>query len=231
MAASLTDFTNLNLTGSWGTEVSGPPPSERIGPGPFPSFYSLDEWVPLVRALRSLTSLWKAQTTAGAAEPNHHIYELNFGVPDDFQRASLGLDAVEMLFRIRVDNAGGIRVEVNTGTDADPTWVTKLLLDFATSFLVSNLTGGLIISGGGLAVTGDISVATEGDKIILDSDKDTYITASADDTPKLYIGGVEGHLPASSATAGGSGSAGAGNQYVELQIDGVIYKVLHDGTV
>ena len=30
---------------------------------------------------------------------------------------------------------------------------------------------------------------------------------------------------------GGSGSAGAGNQYVELNIDGTVYKLLHDGTV
>ena len=35
----------------------------------------------------------------------------------------------------------------------------------------------------------------------------------------------------SSATTGGTGSAGAGNQYVELSIGGVVYKVLHDGTV
>lgn len=32
-------------------------------------------------------------------------------------------------------------------------------------------------------------------------------------------------------TTGGTGSAGAGNQYVELTVNGVTYKVLHDGTV
>jgi len=35
----------------------------------------------------------------------------------------------------------------------------------------------------------------------------------------------------SSGTTGGVASAGAGNQYVELEIGGVVYKVLHDGTV
>lgn len=35
----------------------------------------------------------------------------------------------------------------------------------------------------------------------------------------------------SSGDTGGTGSAGAGNQYVELTIDGTTYKVLHDGTV
>ncbi len=29
-------------------------------------------------------------------------------------------------------------------------------------------------------------------------------------------------------TTGGVGSAGAGNQYVELEIDGITYKLLHD---
>ena len=35
----------------------------------------------------------------------------------------------------------------------------------------------------------------------------------------------------SDGTTGGTGSAGAGNQYVELEINGTTYKVLHDGTV
>jgi hypothetical protein len=34
-----------------------------------------------------------------------------------------------------------------------------------------------------------------------------------------------------SGTTGGTGSAGAGNQYVELSIGGTTYKLLHDGTV
>jgi len=40
-----------------------------------------------------------------------------------------------------------------------------------------------------------------------------------------------GAIATSSTTTGGTGSAGAGNQYVELNIGGVTYKVLHDGTV
>ena len=35
----------------------------------------------------------------------------------------------------------------------------------------------------------------------------------------------------SSGTTGGTGSAGSGNQYVELTIGGTTYKLLHDGTV
>ncbi|HEY7823648.1 MAG TPA: hypothetical protein VIG24_12475 [Acidimicrobiia bacterium] len=34
----------------------------------------------------------------------------------------------------------------------------------------------------------------------------------------------------SDGTTGGTGSAGAGNQYVEMTINGTTYKVLHDGS-
>ena len=46
----------------------------------------------------------------------------------------------------------------------------------------------------------------------------------------FQLGGVS-NLASSDGTTGGTGSAGAGNQYVELRIDGTTYKVLHDGTV
>lgn len=43
---------------------------------------------------------------------------------------------------------------------------------------------------------------------------------------------VEDTLAATSdGTTGGTASAGSGNQYIELTIDGVTYKVLHDGTI
>lgn len=41
----------------------------------------------------------------------------------------------------------------------------------------------------------------------------------------------EQNIAQSDGTTGGTGSAGAGNQYIELEIDGTKYKVLHDGTV
>lgn len=42
---------------------------------------------------------------------------------------------------------------------------------------------------------------------------------------------VDTNVALSDGTTGGSGSAGAGNQYVEQDINGTVYKVLHDGTV
>jgi hypothetical protein len=43
--------------------------------------------------------------------------------------------------------------------------------------------------------------------------------------------GGEDHVAMSSTNTGGAGSAGAGNQYIEIHINGTTYKVLHDGTV
>lgn len=60
-------------------------------------------------------------------------------------------------------------------------------------------------------------------------------TFAVDGTP-VYRRQSNGSLtvnffPISQNTTGGSGSAGAGNQYVEVTINGVTYKLLHDGTV
>ena len=42
---------------------------------------------------------------------------------------------------------------------------------------------------------------------------------------------LNANVATSDGTTGGTGSAGAGNQYVEIEINGTTYKVLHDGTV
>ena len=60
--------------------------------------------------------------------------------------------------------------------------------------------------------------------------------AATDTTLKRRSAGVLANqdnesFAVSDGTTGGAASAGAGNQYVELKIDGVTYKVLHDGTV
>lgn len=48
---------------------------------------------------------------------------------------------------------------------------------------------------------------------------------------EIYLANVSDSSAESSGLTGGTGSAGAGNQYVELEINGITYKVLHDGTV
>lgn len=52
---------------------------------------------------------------------------------------------------------------------------------------------------------------------------------SIDSTGAALINGE--NVCVSDGDTGGSGSGGAGNQYVEVSIAGTIYKVLHDGTV
>lgn len=56
------------------------------------------------------------------------------------------------------------------------------------------------------------------------------ITAAALNAASATVEKV-GEFATSDGTTGGAASAGAGNQYVELVIGGVTYKVLHDGTV
>lgn len=73
-------------------------------------------------------------------------------------------------------------------------------------------------------------------KIYLDatggSGGNTYIVESSADTVDVYTNG-NSRLTINNNTGatGGSGSAGAGNQYVELLLNGNRYKILHDGTL
>ena len=56
--------------------------------------------------------------------------------------------------------------------------------------------------------------------------------SNIDTTNKTFtFPNATGNVAVSSGTTGGTASAGAGNQYVELNVGGVVYKVLHDGTV
>jgi len=58
---------------------------------------------------------------------------------------------------------------------------------------------------------------------------DSQIYSSAQ--PRWYDGSNTEWMTSSDGDTGGSASAGAGNQYVEVNINGTVYKVLHDGTV
>lgn len=62
--------------------------------------------------------------------------------------------------------------------------------------------------------------------IAMQIDKDQNVTVP---NGELSEGGVR--VATGDGTTGGSASAGAGNQYVEISIAGTTYKVLHDGTV
>jgi len=49
--------------------------------------------------------------------------------------------------------------------------------------------------------------------------------------PGLRVGTAGNYIVQSDAGTGGSGSAGSGNQYIEMEINDTVYKILHDGTV
>ncbi len=114
-------------------------------------------------------------------------------------------------------------------------------LQFATNF---QMTAGKDFSmiGGGLFWARDAAQFRVGDATDSDWGEQTHdgIDYNWDftNTADLNIDGLSGdilvdgdYVPVSSDTTGGSGSAGSGNQYVELEINGSIYKLLHDGTV
>ena len=90
------------------------------------------------------------------------------------------------------------------------------LLQFTNNILENIYYGYRLDSG--TPVTVDIR-----DTIYRDIIDEIYVSILA--TNVLY------YSPNSSGITGGSASAGAGNQYVELTINGTTYKVLHDGTV
>ena len=79
------------------------------------------------------------------------------------------------------------------------------------------------INRGIRSTTGTAEVFDMRDTVFQSVTDEIYTTISATD--------IRYYSPDSSGTTGGSGSAGSGNQYVELDIDGTTYKVLHDGTV
>jgi hypothetical protein len=98
--------------------------------------------------------------------------------------------------------------------------VDTTLLENTTRFEVVNLLGG---SGG--VVYGQTFVGSD---LALYGDTNGRLRAVSGFRSSETDGDL---VVMSSAATGGAGSAGAGNQYVQLTIDGVTYKVLHDGTV
>ena len=67
--------------------------------------------------------------------------------------------------------------------------------------------------------------------IILSNANGKTITLQNPDTNNNDIIIETDKLVTSTGDTGGTGSGGAGNQYVVITVDGVSYKVLHDGIV
>lgn len=74
-----------------------------------------------------------------------------------------------------------------------------------------------------------IQLSASDNVIIGNVTTDSIVYSSAQ--PDWYNGSNTENICTSDGDTGGADSAGAGNQYVELNIGGTVYKVLHDGTV
>lgn len=75
-----------------------------------------------------------------------------------------------------------------------------------------------------------VEITEHGEVIILDGKASPRFQTFLD-AIEFNINNLDSTKVGSDGTTGGTGSAGAGNQYVEMTIDGTTYKVLHDGTV
>lgn len=140
MAASLTDFTGLDVSGN---KVFGGADGDI-------SSISTGQWYGIARAVQALTAYFQAKESDGT-EPNDTLTGIVFGDDDETKK-----------WRIINDfgDAGQLKVQENTGSDASPSWTT--VAEFASS--------GFTFSGD-LTVEGNLSVKNTADslqRIIID---------------------------------------------------------------
>jgi hypothetical protein len=151
----------------------------------------------------------------------------------EFQ-AFLSLDSAQPTLTLDADGEATVtgnmhRIAPNSGTTDDLERLnggsTGDLMVIGCNSSANTITVKHIDPGGG---TGRIYNIGELDiPLVGNEEKLLYINVSGN---WFQLGGVS-NLASSDGTTGGTGSAGAGNQYVELRIAGTTYKVLHDGTV
>jgi hypothetical protein len=121
-------------------------------------------------------------------------------------------------------------LDCHLSTDASAFRAVNLELntDHASSLWViggSNIGSQRAIDDTGTGTIQDLVVAG----VLLDA---SVLTDAVSGTPTgLSIWKPLDEMASSDGGTGGSGSAGSGNQYVELSIGGTVYKVLHDGAV
>ena len=85
------------------------------------------------------------------------------------------------------------------------------------------------LNAAGTAYRDLLHISTSDNTILGNVSQGAIIYASSQ--PDWYNGATTQHIATSTGTTGGAGSGGAGNQYVQLNINGTTYKILHDGTV
>jgi hypothetical protein len=144
-------------------------------------------------------------------------------------------------------NAAGPTLLNEAATSTNPTLVpNKADPDTGVGWNSTNI-GSLIAGGTEVAsfaaaafnITGAANVkqannGNTGGLVLTRSDTSTYsslYTGGGDSTILQFNGGRYIAITSTTGDTGGASSAGSGNQYVELLINGSRYKLLHDGTI
>jgi hypothetical protein len=144
-------------------------------------------------------------------------------------------------------NAAGPALLNEAATSTNPTLVpNKADPDTGVGWNSTNI-GSLIAGGTEVAsfaaaafnITGAANVkqannGNTGGLVLTRSDTSTYsslYTGGGDSTILQFNGGRYIAITSTTGDTGGASSAGSGNQYVELLINGSRYKLLHDGTI
>jgi hypothetical protein len=107
---------------------------------------------------------------------------------------------------------------------SDAAFATEMARLTSTQFGMSNAAGPALLN----------EAATNANPTVVPnkSDPDTGIAWNAANDLSLVAGAATNiRINSTTGSNGGTGSAGAGNQYVELNINGNRYKLLHDGTI
>lgn len=121
--------------------------------------------------------------------------------------------------------------KVDVGTIYAPAYATYLVLSLDGTLtderaLVAGDLLTLTDGGAGGNATLDVDYKDEDN---MASDSDVHVPTQQ--SVKAYVDDAVTNIVTGDGTTGGSGSAGTGNQYVEITVNGTTYKVLHDGTV
>jgi hypothetical protein len=119
-------------------------------------------------------------------------------------------------------------------TDTGIAWSSANVLSFVTGGTARFTIGGSIDAANstGPAILNEAASSTNPTLAPNKNDPDTGIGSGGADNLDLIAGGSQKlTINVNTGTTGGAGSAGAGNQYVELIIAGSRYKLLHDGTI
>ena len=177
--------------------------------------YSFDQYVYRIGDTIEVTATASNNGTYTITAIGAHSLTVSSGFVDEasvfnatlYLRSPDGFEVRGNIFSFNTQGAYGFRKYDGSNTK---------LLQF-TNNILDNIYYGYRLDSG-TPVTVDIR-----DTIYRDITDEIYVSILA--TNILY------YSPNSSGVTGGSASAGAGNQYVELTINGTTYKVLHDGTV